>query len=187
MIEINLLPQELRVSRKKEAFDLKILLLAIPALGALIIAIHVLLIILMFYKNLELGILESKWKDLAPQRKQLEELKKEITLLSQDAKVMQDMVAKRINWAEKLNKTSLSLPSGIWINEMAFNGKELAINCSVISLQKDEINLINKFVDKLENEAAISSNISNIELGTMQRRTVGSYDIVDFVLTGKLK
>jgi Tfp pilus assembly protein PilN len=101
--------------------------------------------------------------------------------------MIQQLIGQRINWAEKLNKLSLNLPSGVWFNEIQVNSKEFILKASVISLQKEEMNLINAFIDNLKNDKDFFKDFNNLELNSAQKRVIGGYDVTDFILVGILK
>jgi Tfp pilus assembly protein PilN len=134
-----------------------------------------------------LGVLNNKWQRLLPQRKMLEDFKKRYAVFSSDIGVIQQLVKQRVNWSEKLNKLSLDLPSGIWFNEVSISSKNFFLKCSAVSLQKAEMNLINKFMDNLKKEIDFINDFSNLELTSVQRRIIAGYEVVDFVLVGTLK
>lgn len=187
MIEINLLPQELRITRKSSPIDLKSAPYIIGAIFSIVILAHIILIITFLFKSYSLHRIENNWKILEPDRRLLESLKREYTTAVFDSKVIQEIMAQRVNWPEKLNKLSLYLPSGVWFEEVSFLNKDFRLRGSVVSLQKEEINLINNFVESLKKDNNFFAGFNSLELGSMQRKTIGSYDVVDFILTGKLK
>jgi len=191
MIEINLLPEELRVKAKVKKTQLDIkpdkLLYLVPVLLALLLCTHIYLAIVNITKNSLYRILNAQWTKLEPQKKMLESYNMENASLSENAKLIQQLTEQRISWSEKLNKLSTFLPSGIWFNELSYSGKELIIQASVISLQKDEMSLIAKLIDNLKNDPGFFNGLNNLELGPVQHRAIGSYDIADFTLTGAFK
>lgn len=188
MIEINLLPGELKVKSKKlPHIETKYLFYLIPLVLGILIFIHIYLFVIGIAKNCQFAALNNKWQQLAPQKKALEEAEKGYELLSADAKMMQQLTSQRIIWSEKLNKLSLNLPSGVWLNEVKFTPKEFILTGSVVSLEKEEITLINKFMANLKNDTGFFKDFANLELNSVQKKTVGAYEIADFVLTGTLK
>lgn len=186
MITINLLPQELRNQDRKVGMDPKFLLYFIPLAFALIICVHIYLAAFIIIKNYQFHLLNNKWKSLEPKRKILENFKNKYELLSADVQAIQQLIAQRINCSEKLNKLSINLPSGVWFNEISISSKDFILKGSVVSLKKEEMVLINKFMNNLKNDASFSKDFSNLELSSIQRRTVSNYDIVDFILVGSL-
>jgi len=138
-------------------------------------------------KNFQLGALNNKWKGLQPQRELLNNLKKEYDVLTSNTKLVQELNSRRLNWSEKLNRLSADLPSGIWFNEIAVSRKEFTLKASVVSLKKEEMTLIKKFIDTLKSDARFLGDFTGLELGSVQKRLVSGYDVVDFILMAKLK
>jgi Tfp pilus assembly protein PilN len=199
MIEINLLPEELKVKTRSKNSELvtvkkgaslnqdKLFIYAIPVVLALCMLVNFYFVAVAIYKNSQLISLNRKWLNLEPQKKILDEFNTEFYSGSQNAAFAKLLTSQRILWAQKLNKLSLNLPSGIWFNDLAINGKNITIQGSVISLQKEEVSLVNMLLDKLKKDADFSQDFSSFELSNMQNKNIGGYDIADFVLVGALK
>jgi Tfp pilus assembly protein PilN len=199
MIEINLLPEELRVKTKGRLPDPvsgkstlvsiqdQAFIYAIGAILVLLILAHFYFGVLLVSKNQKLLFLNRKWADLAAQKKSLDEFNQEFTATSADAGALAQLSRQRILWAQKMNELSLRLPSGVWFNEILLNGSNLTIRGSVISLEKEEVNLINRLLDSLKTASEFARDFSGWELSNVQKRNIGGYDIDDFVLVGALK
>jgi len=199
MIEINLLPRELRVKTKEKAPEQvivttttgfspdKLFIYVIPVLLAGFILVHLYLGVISIAKGGQLLSLERKWTVLTPQKKMLDEFNQQYSLASQDASLAQLLIGQRTLWAQKLNKLSLNLPAGVWFNDLALSKQNLIIQGSVISLQKEELSLINKLLDNLKSDKEFYKDFSNFELSNVQKRQIGTYEVADFVLTGVLK
>jgi Tfp pilus assembly protein PilN len=138
-------------------------------------------------KNYQFGALNRKWQSLEPERKKLENFNKGYRLSVDDAKVMQQLIIQKLNWSEKLNKLSLDLPSGVWFNELSLRGKNFVLKGSALSLQKEEVSLINQFMDNLKKDTNFFKDFISLELSSVQRRVIAGYDVIDFILTGALK
>ncbi len=200
MIEINLLPEELRVKTKGRAPEAvqvanpqvlaqdQIFVYAIGLVLVLFILAHFYFVALSLSRNGKLASLNRRWQGLAQQRKALDEFNGEASPAGGgDSAVVSQLSRQRVLWAQKLNILSLELPSGVWFNDITINARSITIQGSVISLQKEEISLIDKLMDSLKTDPEFSKDCSGFELGKIQKRTVGGYDIADFVLTGNLK
>lgn len=191
MIEINLLPQELQVKAKKAStgpkVDVKNFLIGIPIIFALLIIAHIFLALGSISLNLKASSLEKKWNSLAGQRKELDNLKKEYNVFTQDAAISSQLTKGRTAWGERLNLLSLKLPSGIWFNELLITNKDFVLRGAVVSLVKQELTLINKFLASLKETPQFFNNFTSLEMGSVQREVVGGYDILNFSLNGVLK
>lgn len=199
MIQINLLPEELKIKTKGRNSDPAVIknplaliqerlfIYAIGAVLALFILAHFFLAVLLISKNRQLVSLNRKWLDSAAQKKEVDEFNREFSATFQDSSVLAQLSRQRILWAQKLNALSLHLPAGVWFNEILLNGNSLTIKGSVISLQKEEVVLINRLLDNLKAAVEFSKDFSGFELSNVQKRSLGGYDIADFVLVGALK
>ena len=190
MIEINLLPEELKVKTKrlgKVSIESKYFLYLIPLVFAVLILAHICLAAVGIVKSLQFSQLNNKWKKLQPQRELLNNLKKEYDVVASNAELIQELNSRRLNWSEKLNRLSQDLPSGIWFNEILVSRQDFVLKASVVSLQKEEMGLINKFMDSLKNDTRFLIDFNKLELGLVQKKSVGGYDVVDFILTAKLR
>ena len=187
MIEINLLPEEFktRIRRTERDSKIKQVIYLIPLLVVVLALAHIYFTIMLVSKNIQLGKLTKEFSNLEPQRKIIEQHKQE--LVSQDAGLSQQLTKHRIVWSQKLNKLSLDLPSGIWFKEIDITDKGVLIKGVAISLQKEEMALINKFIDNLKNDPGFFADFSKIELNSVQRKIVGGYDTVNFNLDLALK
>ncbi len=195
MIEINLLPEDLRVKTRGKGLEQaavknqlvqdQVFIYAIPVLLGLLILMHLYFAVILISKNGQLSALNRKWLALAGQKKALDEFNQQVS--GSNGEILQQLNRRRILWAQKLNALSLSLPSGVWFNEIILNNNSLTIRGSVISLQKEEVSLINKLLDSLKTIPEFSGDFSGFELNNVQKRSLGGYDIADFILVGALK
>lgn len=187
MIEINLLPEELKKQVKAAGFDFKNLLYLIPLGCSIIIISHIYLGVINISLSNKYSALNAKWKAVEPQIKALENTKKENNLSSQDAAAVEQFIKARVNWAEKLNKLSQHLPSGIWFNQLIVKNNEFILKAAVVSEEKEELGLINQFLSSLKADKQFSGDFKNLELGPVKREILNSYDIVNFSITGTVK
>ncbi|MFA6358217.1 MAG: hypothetical protein WCY09_06095 [Candidatus Omnitrophota bacterium] len=199
MIDINLLPEESRTKDKlKPASQVavksgpgfnqdQLFIYAIPVVLGVFALVHFYLAFNAILKNGKLAALSRKWSQLEPQRKTFDTFNQEFSVNSQDGNAALVLTNQRLLWAQKINKLSLNLPAGVWFNDIAINPKVMTIQGSVVSLQKEEIGLINKLSENLKADAEFSRDFSGFELSNIQKRSVGGYDIADFVLVGNIK
>ncbi len=187
MIEINLLPDELKSGKKGFELDSRYVVFIIPLLLILLVPVNIVMGVIAGAKGAELTGLNRKWAQLAPQRQALDSFKKETDLFAADTKAMQQLVSARLNAAQKLNKLSAILPSGIWFTDLALSGKNFTLRGTAVSLKREEMSLINKFLDGLRSDADFFRGFNNLELGSWERNSIGGYEVIDFTFTGTLK
>ncbi len=183
MIEINLLPEEVKakVVSAKVREQAKFAGFFVMGGVGLFLFIHLVLGVTFIVKSIQTA-------NFVKQKQNLEEKKKELGIvdlakLQGDARTIQQLARQRIVWAQKLNALSLDLPYGIWFNELAINGKELSIKGSILSTQKQEINLIHDFINILKNDKLFFTGFNSLTLGPLQRKNIVGHEVLDFILT----
>jgi hypothetical protein len=187
MIEINLLPDEIKAKKSSgKPSQLDNLVYLLPVVLVIVLITHMYLGIVYATRNEVLASLEKRWHTMEPQRLEVMGLKSELDATSSEARIVQGYMAKRVLLAPKLNKLSLDLAPGIWFNNVEFGRKDLVVKGSVVSLKSDEIDMINTFLEDLKKDRDFNNDFSSVDVGALQRKTLGSYDVVDFVLTATL-
>ena len=197
MIEINLLPEELRnkvVKVKKpevvvnsNSLELKHFILLIPLIFGILICIQLSVGILGITRAAQLQALNAKWKSLEPERKAMQESGSRYSSVSEDAQGLRQLLRDRVIWSEKLNRLSADLPPGVWFEIISVNPIELSLQAAVISLSKDDMSLIKQLIDNLKNDPVFIKDFNTLELGQAVKKTIGSYEITEFTLGATLK
>ncbi len=197
MIEVNLLPEELRnrvIKPVKPAVSGNLLkpgpqlfILSIPLIFALLITIHIFIGLAGIVRSVRLNSLKGKWEKVALQRKALEDFNAEHALVSGDAQAIQRLTLDRVGWSEKLYKLSLSLPAGVWFELVSVSGKDFYLRGKAVTVDKTEVSLIRNFVDEIKNQPQFVKNFNSLELTSIQKGIIGAYEVADFSLTGSLK
>ena len=131
MIEINLLPEELRKKEPqfKKVDMSKLSLEGIPVLkiaGAafgVLVAIQLLLFFIGIYTRTQYVSLENRCQKLLPRKTEADGLKKQVDTINKKIKAIDELMVKRFSWAKKLDDLSDSMTPGIWLNELSYNEK----------------------------------------------------------------
>jgi len=194
MIEINLIPPSFRKKRKKSflpgGFNIPIEIIIGSAGGLLILLvfIHVFLLFTNIYKLADHRRLESKWAQLKPDKEKVDAIIGELRSLQSKQKAIEDITASDgILWAQKLNIVSNSLPRGVWLNKVSLEDGMFFIDGSAISKQGNEMFNVHNLASNLKNEANFLDRLTDLELGSIQRRNIKKIEIADFLITTKLK
>lgn len=188
MIEINLLPEELR---RKERLKLpkEFYIIGISMLGFLII-LHATTGMLIEWRKHRVVKLNRRWTELAPLKKEIDIVKQELADLNQRVEGIDQLMVKRFLWSEKLNQLSDLIVPGIWLRELSLlphvESRDLpptlTLKGSVISRRGEETAVVGKFMANLKNDKGWSFDFDKIELKSMQRRKIKDTEIMDFVL-----
>ena len=186
MIEINLLPAEMRRQKKIYfKFDLAdiarvkflaggifagamALLVIIPALGANI------------RKHQILELLEKE-KNIMPQKTSVEAINSEIAVLKVKLNALDDITKRRFLWSRKLNELSDLVLPGIWFNRIGAElDNNLTIEGSVISKNEEAMASVGKFIKNIKDDKLFFGDFSDIKLESVQRKNIDKRDIVEF-------
>lgn len=132
--------------------------------------------------------LKKQWAVIEPDKNKADAVIQEMRALQSKLKAIQDLTgAEKVVWAEKLNILSDSLPGGVWLNKVALSGDVLFIDGSAISRQKKEMINVHSFTAKLQENSNFLKNLSDLELGSIQRKNIQKTEIADFLITAKIK
>lgn len=186
MIEINLLPEEIRRQKKIYfKFDLAdiarvkflaggifagamALLVIIPALGANI------------RKHQILALLEKE-KNIMPQKTSVEAINSEIAVLKVKLNALDDITKRRFLWSRKLNELSDLVLPGIWFNRIGAElDNNLTIEGSVISKNEEAMASVGKFIKNIKDAKLFFGDFSDIKLESVQRKNIDKKDVVEF-------
>jgi len=170
------------------------------AIGAITIAIGFLLILYLaqipsLYKSKkEISLWESK-KLSAPElglaTKPIEELNTLKTTFQQKRDILLTYTKNRINWHEKLLKLIQLVPKEIWIRQLTIGDSGGIPGARLLILKgstyapdmNTEIEITNNFANTLKNDATFMKNFKRLNLGTINKSVINSYEISDFDLS----
>ena len=129
MIEINLLPEELK--KKKKAFQvptvtLKFMPLAI-GMVVLLIAVHALLAVTINIKNTAHDKMAGEWEMITPQKRAVELTRRENVRMRKKAKAIESLIDERVLWFMKLNQLSDLIIPGVWFTKLSIDKKAIII------------------------------------------------------------
>lgn len=118
MIEINLLPPEIKKRKRKiELPDISFLPIVAGLLGVIII-IHLLLGMTLSLKAKSLKRLERKWETILPDEQVADRMKSELTAMRGKIGAIDKLMKNRRSWARRLNDISDSMIAGVWLNKL---------------------------------------------------------------------
>lgn len=193
MIEINLLPLELR---KKERLKLpkEFYIIGIGVLGLLIV-LHATTGMVIEWKRYRVANLTRRWVKLAPLRKDVDIIRQETADLGRRAGDIDQLMVRDFLWSEKLNQLSNLVVPGIWLRELSLSPSPpsknlpstLNLKGSVISRQGEEMAIVGRFITNLKQDKDFSGNFDNIELKSIQRRGIKGTEVMDFMLICRFK
>jgi len=129
MIEINLLPEEIR--KKKKAFKMpKISVGFLPiviGIAALLILGHATVIVLTMLSDAAYKKMEIKWMDVGPVKLEVEKIRAENLDVRKKVDAIEDLMSKKVLWSRKLNQLSDIVIPGVWYTRLSIRHKVVSI------------------------------------------------------------
>ncbi|MEI7998097.1 MAG: PilN domain-containing protein [Candidatus Omnitrophota bacterium] len=196
MIEINLVPVNLRKKEAQGAGE-TLALLNIPKeilLGfgsiflSLLILIHLGLIGTWIVKFGQHLVYKVAWQKMLPDKSNLDSINQELQDLRGKTSIITDITSKKaMLWSQKLNVLSDVMPKGVWLKKITWKDNVVSIEGSVVSKFREEITIAGNFVSNLKKEEGFAKGFSSIELSSVNRSKKGMTEIVDFIITAKVK
>lgn len=187
MIEINLLPKELR-KKKKVAFKMPEVNVKILPIGigffAILILTQLALGMAISSKTKAFESLNEEWNKIFPEKREVDALKKEVNEIERKVDIIDQLIVKRTLWSRKLSDLSNSMISGIWLTKLSLQkNKQLNIEGNAYSSYGDETAVVGRFIKSLKENEDFFSDFSKIELGQIQRRSIKDAEVMRFVIS----
>lgn len=124
MIVINLLPPSARRRRSSLQAPPKLVLAACgAAVGAAVVAVVVCFMLILTARS-QLRSAQDELAALAPQRGEAEQLRSIRDDLAERAKLVEQLVAGRVSWAQILSRVADLLPDEIWLTEIRLEERQ---------------------------------------------------------------
>ena len=201
MIELNLLPKELRHKKKKRPMPkIPIIPIFVGVMGVLIV-IHLLLILLINNNKGLLVTLNKKWDQMQPQREETGKIAKEINDLEKRLAAVRALAKPDKDWTEILNGLNQAVITNVWLyslemkqkREFVDTGKNKAVRLFLhlrgYALGKSEqaTSLVAKFINSLKKNGDFSDYFDGIELRNMTSLQVSGEEAMMFELSCRFK
>lgn len=215
MIELNLLPEELR---KKEMP--KLALPQVPVKGqlaaiAVFLGIHVLFVVGAIYRQIDLLSSKSEVDRLRVANRGIMQQKAEITVAQARGKQIDAIITRKFYWTQLLNSLSDVTVKGVWLTQFSVSDKNESMRAKSArsanrkgakARTKDapdsarffkiegnavgsgqETAIIGKFIKEIKQNGFFAGMITNVELSTINQRRIRDVDVYDFLLEVPLK
>ncbi|MDP8230995.1 MAG: hypothetical protein P9L93_07875 [Candidatus Gorgyraea atricola] len=192
MIEINLLPEEMRKKRQPQfKLDLemeKVKVIGGAAAAGILIILVLFCLVGSFVRKKQTQRLLLKEQNFAAETLDIETINKEIVTLKAKMNMMDGVTSRRFLWAEKLNYLSDLILPGIWFTRIRTDSEDkLVVEGSVIPKQEEAMATVGKFMKNVRDNKTFFKDFSNIKLESVQRKSIDERDIVDFRIVLYLK
>ena len=182
-MRINLLPPETRKASPAGTLSLPLRPLGIGA-GAFLTALTLFLIVGNAWNAGQLGRLRREWQELQPQRAGLEQKQLQLQMLQGQAGVLGQVKAPEGRWAPRLNLLSDAAVPQVWYRKLRVGagGPARLEGSALVEASGGREAAVTQFLQKLKSQPAFQQLFSGTELQSMEHRSVGQEDVVDFVI-----
>ena len=135
MIEINLLPEELKkIQARFKKIDMPTIdMKNLPyiTIGAILIGVLIIIQVIAFIVGVigkaNLSSLSKRYSTILPSKKEADSLKSQIDLINKKVHAIDELMVKRFSWARELNSLSDSMTAGIWLTELSYDEKFVSL------------------------------------------------------------
>lgn len=203
MIELNLLPEELRKRKKKfEMPEIPVISIAVVFIGFLV-AVQLILSGWILMSKGQLVALDAKWEALAPAKAELDSIKKTLLDTGRKTNAIEALIAERLSWARLLDELSNSLSANIWLTELAYRSgqagpsgrpssagsfeEDLTLSGSAAARGEQATQDIARFIKALKANKNFFKYFDDIELVSIREGLHADKELMDFTLVCKFK
>lgn len=194
MIQLNLLPEELRIKVKKQPVIQFSSLPFLPvAVGGVIflILVHILSFFIMGVSSLQLSSLAKKWKLYEPKKAALDSLMTNVRKSDAVIQAIDDLSAKRVLWARLMNDISDSMLPNMWLTNLYFDSKQneeiLMLEGFVAGPNEEATSSVGKFINALKENESFYINFKQIEADLIRSSRYENQDVMRFRLVCNFK
>jgi hypothetical protein len=194
MIEINLLPAQMRTKKRERANlpPLPIIPIAVSVV-ALLVLLQVLLFLMAQVKGATLSSLKNKNEKIRMVNAEAVKLDDSVKALSSKVEAIDKLRGSRFNLARKINDLSDAMVTGVWLRSIDVKKGDASVEpgvlrevlvidgSSVVSEEKED-GSIGKFVNSLKDNLSFSDDFDEIELSKVERKKIKNTEIMDFII-----
>jgi hypothetical protein len=209
MLQLDLLPEELKKKRKKQFAMPEISIGSLPILigsGVLLVAVHVILLTAINFNKSAHAKMTKEWQEIEPLKKTIELIRRKNIETSKNIDSIEKLMSRKVLWFRKLNQLSGLLTPGIWYTKLSIDEKVVALKAEPQPGQKmasalltkrvvipyliiegevsatygEELAIIGKFIKRLKHDKEFFGDFSNIELDSTKLHTILENDVMKF-------
>lgn len=200
MIEINLLPKELQ--KKKFRLPPAVVFKWGLALLAILVSIPFIIGGFIHAKGSALLVLRGEEGELAPLKKEAEDLQKEVAGLQSRFAPLDKFRGEGIIWSKKLNQLSDALPREIWLTRVSLEGTgqkgfpapqaggqgQMLVIEGVVAAGKRESMLapLGSFIENLKSDKSFFNDFISIESKGIKEKVISTEKIKQAALSFKI-
>ena len=200
MIEINLLPQELKPKPSLfsgisfKGLDINnIPILKISAgIGACLVLVQLAVFFIGIVSSAALRSTTKRYNEILPERKIADALKEKTAYINKRFGAIDELIVKRFSWARKMNLLSDCVTPGIWLSELYYDEAPVAdktkmtatgalmISGYAFGTGEQGAALVGKFIKSLQENKDFYSDMASVDLVSTKSDKVDKQDVMSF-------
>lgn len=196
MIEINLVPENLRKKRKRRGtgapsistLPKETFIGVCGGFLGLLLFMHVILqgvITLKFVRHTQY---KKQWEEILPEKAKVDKVLDALKKMQARVKSVEEAVgSEHILWSKKLNEISDDMAGGVWLKKIELIENTLFIQGRAVSKDNTEILRAHKFASNLKNDKGFKKYFSDIEIGIHRTTRLGTASVADFTVSATLE
>lgn len=207
MIELNLLPKELRTKKKRQTVQqgprMPIFHLA-ACIMAVLVTVNLLISLLVMNNKGLLKTLNGKWDQMEPQREKTSKVASEIASLQKKVTAVRKIAKPDLAWTKLLSGLNQAVIPNVWLSEFILKFREeggrrgapktvselpetLDITGYALGSSESATALVGKFITSLKRNTDFSEYFDGIELKNMRGSEIADEEVMMFELECKFK
>ncbi|MFQ5952369.1 MAG: PilN domain-containing protein [Candidatus Omnitrophota bacterium] len=198
MIELNLLPKELRRKKKKKPT-------AMPEIPVIPICIGVVCLLLVTHltlifltkNNRDLSVtLKNNWDQMKPQKEKTDKFFTEMHDLQRRVEAVRLIAKPELSWAKLLNGLNQAMIPNIWLSDLKLTfekgerrEKPVSLDLTGYALGRSDVALptVGRFMESLKKNKNFSPYFEEIELEDMRNYVISGEEVMMFRLDCRFK
>jgi len=195
MIELNLLPKELRKKRKRQMPDIKPVPIA-AGVAAVLVFTHIVLVLMAANDNNLLKELKAKWEQMAPQREMTEKIARETNELEKRVTAVRMLAKPALDWARLMSGLNQAMIPSVWLADLRvfFNGRPYNLGAKdqkpttlvlagyALGRSEEATSTAARFINSLKGAGDFYGYFDEIELKNLKKVTVSGSEAMLFNL-----
>jgi Tfp pilus assembly protein PilN len=208
MIELNLLPKELRRKKTTALPEIPLLPIAVVFVAVLVV-VHVLIGGAFARVKGNEGVLRARWQELKPQKSKVEEINKSTKEIEAKLDATKFIITPPVDWSELLTGLNKANVQGVWLTafQPVFRntpersargarpgaGQQTAygsvLELTGFALGRSEIatSTVAKFIDSLKDTEEFFEYFEEIELNDIRNQVLEGEEVMNFKIICRFK
>jgi hypothetical protein len=200
VIEINLLPQELKPKpsvfsginfKGLDINSIPILKIAV-GIGVGLVLLQAAVSIIGILSNAELASATKKYSEISSDKKVADALKAKVANINKRSGAIDELIVKRVSWARKINLLSDCVTPGIWLSELYYDETPVTGKANEVKIESLMISgyasgageqgaaLIGKFIKSLQENDDFYADMASVNLVSTKSDKVDKQDVMSF-------